>query len=625
MKMVASKVKDSELGEQLAARIKNPKSSVGIKQRLIDMERKLFGIEPVVTKQSISNADIQIVVEAVIILSYFAYSEEEMTSSQRKQLKPILTGALPIMAKSNIDPSNFDVTMGELLKDGMVSDSADNLSIFLKELLQWEKSLKTIFTMSPLLLELLNAARRMAAGSDSAYDVLEKKIGQLKNPALTHLFADDYKSNPQEDILPSLAKYVKQLGGKGYALDVQQRKVARIKDPGRYDLYMKARSTANKAAEEFRRNWVRKHSDEDGLASYADFLKALNQNQIVVHPNPTGFKGYLDDTGAWYTIAKKKIMNKPGPGRVEMNPNYDPKKDDTNVFKAFVDGAETTSMYYTVDFKTNRTGGKFEAVEALSQAVDGMRKKWLAVIKAGDIDDDENDREFLSACVLEIIYQCQARIGGVGNNTKDPSGVRRQTFGLSTILMKHVRATSAGLTISYEGKAAFKGGTKAVKQKHVLTAEMGPAVRKIIKALVKWKAERKANDPVWMTNRGGPLSASSVNDLFKRVGAPEGTTIHKMRTLKGTVMMKDILDKHPWKGKKTAESTIEVTNWLKDKALAIGKQLGHHAGESYTSSTAITSYCNPKMMMDLYKEADVMPSKQMLQLVMGDSNKGIEG
>jgi hypothetical protein len=620
------KLVDSQIMETSARRAtRTPTNTQDNARKLRELEKKLFDVEmPVDTKGAISNEDIQIVVEAVIVLAYFNYTEEELTPQHKKKFLPAVQKALPILHKAGIDVKSFDRCVAELFSKGHIKKTANDLDTFLRELLTWEKQLKVTFTMSPLLLELLNATRRVAAGSESAYALLEKKVGMLRNFALTQLFADEFQSDPQANLLPQIAKYVKFFGYTGYSLGFQERKVAAKKNATKYQEYMALRRQANDMASEFMRNWVRQNADSKGLAKYPEFIKALNKHKIVIHGFATGFTGLLDDTGALYTTAGKKINGKPGPGRIEMNTSYNPQEDNTYVFKAFVDGADTTPSYYTIDFKTSRTSNKFENVDALNQSIDGMRKKWLGFIRSGDIEEDQHDRDFLSACCLEIIYQCQARIGGKGNATKDKTGVYRTTYGLSTILMKHVRIASGKATISYEGKAAFKGD-KAVKQKHVLDQTMGPAVKKIISALALWKSERKANDPVWMTDRGGSLSAANVNAMFRYVGAPEGVTIHKLRTLKGTMMMQEILSKHPWKRKNAvADSTTEVTNWLKEKALTIGKQLGHHTGEVTTGTTAIQSYCNPKMMLDLYKDADVMPSKQMLALVQGDSNKGVE-
>jgi hypothetical protein len=248
------------------------------------------------------------------------------------------------------------------------------------------------------------------------------------------------------------------------------------------------------------RNFVRSNGDEDNLVSYDKFWDAMGKAGITVHNFVEGFKGFVDDRGALYTIKKRKIKGSPNGGKALMNKNYDAENDVGYVFKADIPDAVTQPFYYTESHGEKRTVKKFEAVDSLATDIDKIRAKWLKVLRKGDAEDDEHDTDFLSAMVLEIIYQTQARIGSLSNATKDAkTGKYKQTYGLSTIQMRHLRKVGSGMNIIYEGKAAFKGET-VNKQKHTLVATEHPAIKKIVEILSTWKDERDSTEYVFQTS-----------------------------------------------------------------------------------------------------------------------------
>lgn len=565
----------------------------------------------------LTNAEIRALVKAVIVMAYYAWSPNAIPKSKLDHVIQIGNDALPVVQKTNTNENGYISALNEITQDGMIDQSAGQFQVFLKATLKLQKDLQSNYKVAPALFQLLDYSRRMAGGSESAKVWVEKNVGVLKDPFLTSIFTKTVAAKPQDlEDLEGLAKLVKAMGGKGYNLGPTERKAAAAKYPAYYQEFIAARRALSDQAKDWARNYVRATGDADGLVPYDRFWSAMGTAGIKVHNFVAGFVGFVDDKGALYTTAKRKVAGSPNGGKALMNPNYDAENDVGFVFKADIPGALTQPYYFTENHKERSTKKKFSAVSTLADDIAGIRKKWLATLRSGDIEDDQHDPDFLAAMALEIVFQTQARIGSLSNATKDAkTGEYKQTYGLTTIEMRHVRRITGGLRIMYEGKAAFKG-EEVNKQRHVLLSAEHSAIKKIVTALLTWKDERDSDEYVFQTARGGALSASYVNKFFRRCGA--NTTVHKLRTLKGTIMMNDIVAKHPWKGKKKASSSNEVMKWLREKAEAIGKQLGHVAGGSVTGVTALQNYCDPNTMATLFKEASVMIHPTILKLTKAD-------
>lgn len=605
-----------------AKTMKNKFSREEFIRRAKEKENERRGIK---TEESeMTNVELETLVKALIVLAYYTWSPNSIPTSKLENVIKYGNAALPVVEKSGISSSGYLAVLNEVTRDGEISENEDELITFLKATLGLQKKLLNNYKISPKLFQFLDYARKMAAGSESSKTWIEKNVGELRDPFLTSIFTKTIGKNTQDSSdLERLAKLVKALGGKGYNLTGPERKSASVNKPAIYKEFLGERRAMIQKAQEWGMSYVRTHGEgQEHLVNYDEFWKALKSAGLKVHNYLEGFKGYIDDKGRLYTIKKLRINGAPGGGKALMNEDYDAENDIGYVFRADIPGAVTQPWYYTENHKERSTQQKFEKVSGLADKIDSIRAKWLNILRNGDIEEDEYDRDFLSAMMLEIIYQTQARIGDINNATKDSkTGEYKQTYGLSTIQMRHVRVIGAGIRISYEGKAARKGEI-VHKQIHNLVSNEHPAIKKIVKILTKWKQERGPKEYVFQTSRGGNLSAFYVNKLFKRLGA--NTTVHKLRTLKGTVMMNEIVEKHPWKKKKATNSN-EVMKWLKEKAEAIGAQLGHAAGGNVTGNTAIQNYCDPGTMTKLFKEANVMIHPSILKLVNKDASmKGIE-
>lgn len=542
-------------------------------------------------------------ISSITIMAHFSLGNV-MTEDQKKDLIPIVENTIPILIKIGLPDDMYISVFNEILSESSVEQSQRDLTSFLKSVATYQKQLASNSNMSQVMLTLLNNARLMAAGSESAKKNIEMNVGILQNKLVSSLFAED-KNVSQIPFFDRVEQLVKLLGGEGkegqYRLTVGEQKEAAAKgkkDPQFEELrqeLLTLRREAWDAAKKWLRSYIRSNSDDRGLTDYRKLRKQMKKKKLYIHNFAEGFNGFIDDKLALYTTEGLKINGSPNGGVIRMNPQYDPKKDNAYVFMSDQQGAITTSRYYTESYKAKATKSKFETVDKLGDSVKNLRKKWRSRIKTKKI----KHKDFYPACILEIIYQCQARIGSSSGNS-EVDGSRIKTFGMSSIQCKHLRIVGKGVNISYPGK-------KGMKQIHKLENDMGKAMRIVIKFLEKRKKEGKPGESVFPGTRGiGPLPTSRVNDYLKRCGADASITVHKLRHLKGTQMMEKILEKHPWKkDSKNASSSGVVTKWLKVKALAIGKVLGHYSNGKVTPTTAIANYCKPAAMIELYQAASV--------------------
>lgn len=487
-------------------------------------------------------------------------------------------------SRLQLDYSSINRTIEELcfncLSDETVSKTKKFISSFVKQL-------RGDATANQNVIELYNVVSGVFSGDSKHYATLRDKVSLLCIPELTALF-------------PVRTDITKQSAYLGFVDGFDSETIAKLREEK--DPQYKAIVYARKAGKTVVADYIKQYCRASGKNTvyYSDLLSDIDSKQLQ-HSLPRGFSGYIDEFSQLYTVFGKKISGFPSNATVVMNPQYNA-HDDCYVFTARTEQAKSTTYFYTQDYKNSSKHNKFAVVEQLSKCIDTIRSKWLKKLTL-------KDPQFEEAMILELIYHTQARIGSTGNATLDKrTGKYLRTYGLSTILKKHYRVLEDCVEFEYPGKAAFKGDT--IHLQHHKFYPDSKETRLIYDWLKKHKGEEDAR--VFST------TAERVRQLLSDLGAPEGASVHKLRTLKGTLMMKERIKRHPFKTEKT--SVTAVNKWLKEQALDVGIQLGHMSGEKYTASTAIAHYIDPVAMLRLYREARVAPPKTMLKLVGIDSN-----
>lgn len=316
---------------------------------------------------------------------------------------------------------------------------------------------------------------------------------------------------------------------------------------------------------------------------------------------PKGFDGLIDDLGRFYTRDHRLINGVPNTSTfpsVMMNKNYGKTAGGDWVFMALRHGGGAGPYFYTVDYQKEQREKKFKKVQSFGKVIEGMHKKWFAKMKAFDPADAKS----VAATILEILYLFSARIGSRGNAANG-----EPTFGISTLLVKHIYPQSNGdIFIRYNGK-------DGVATKHVLRAN-DPIQKFVIANLMKLIEGKKPGEPVFTILKGKrnvPIASSMINGYFSSLGAPDGVTVHKLRTRRGTEIARQWVDAQMEKGPRAQpKDQKQALELLKQMAMKVGKELNHvrrsaTGVQTITPSTALQNYIDPAIVQEIYDFWDI--------------------
>ena len=543
------------------------------------------------------------IVQGLIVLAYYSYVSKPAAWTTVQSFRPLLGKVENLLQEAEIPLYDYSLVVEEFLENHVISETCEQLHAFFDRVHRWRNELVHDTEMAPMLVKMLEIAKRMSAGSKPAFNEIKDNIGLFKNRDLINLFVSKEKPNDRriKATMNRMRELVGYLGGQGTDLTADQRKVARDTKPNMYNDFLTLRRNVMSQAKNFVQNWVRTHGDENGLVDYQQLLGELNQ-YFPIHDFPSGFIGKIDDMSRPYTSKGQLVQNFPRGGVVIMNPDYNEDKDDSYVFRSRAANAEGETHHYTIKNRAKSKRNIFKTVEKLGEKIAKVRKKWIPLIK--NIEEDPTDEQQF-AMILEIIYHTQARIGSARGSTK-VDGQSQKTFGLSVIQFRHLRFTGDRLLIKYLGKAAKT-------QRHILTKDMGKGVQNIIDTLKLLKSKYKPTDSVFVRASGAAITGQHINAYLRQLGAPPKATIHKFRHLKGVQMMNKIIENHPFKDKPA--TSLQVKRWLQKEAESIGEQLGHFSGEKVTGNTALQNYVSPKSLIHIYKEAQALPHPSLLKIL----------
>jgi DNA topoisomerase-1 len=490
-----------------------------------------------------------------------------------------IAGAKPFIKEYPVD--GYNTLIEELLRDESVDeDTAIDVGNSIKEIIKGLNSDRTVPNDKLRMIADLGAWLRN--GSESAYRRLEAKVSSLQEPMLNQIFVK--KIGSQKPAERALERIVKKITGSpgNVIVDADVLKKLSEKNPDVKKEYDRLRREFNVTWQNALQAYVRKSGKP--FVDYDEALKFLASKGLK-HTLPSGFKGYIDDSRKLYTKNKKQVAITPGPlfPKVIMNPNPTPEND--WVFRPVKADGTVGTHQYTVEHNINARKSKYVNIEKLRASILKMRNKWLPIVKSPNVLDT---REGVAALIIEMCLQFAARIGGSGNEAHG-----KPTFGLSTLRVKHVRVAPNQVVISYLGK-------DGVQQKHVLTNTdvIHRRLIVLVKDLVK---DKKPSDFVFTVQSRGrvvPVTNVDVNRVYKKLGAPPGVTIKSLRTLKGTVLFSQLLEKL-FKTKSSFSTATAANEVFKNLSMQVGKALGHVrngvGGPKVTGATAVAAYIDPNV------------------------------
>ncbi len=431
----------------------------------------------------------------------------------------------------------------------------------------------------------LGAAFR--SNSAGAITRLEKRVGILKDPALSAMFSMEdlapATANDQKTVFDQIKKLSKKHTGVAtQKLSLEDAIRLKEKNPEAYKAYTKLRNEAKKIYENFVRDYVRKSGRP--YVKIEDLRSALVKNKIV-HSLPTGFVGNVDESLNLVTEAGKVIQGTNALS-VEMNPKYNAADDNAYVFRA------GNNNIYTLDYMAGRRATrKEEKLADLQENYTKYRTKWLQDLKGGD------NRNKPMAAAVELIFITGARTGNPGNKTIDrTTGEEIPTYGITTLKVKHIVPYKNGLRISYDGKK--------LSTNDYVVLPTTTTNRRLISVINELQEGKQPNDPLWTYN-GKHIPTLAISNYFKALGAK--STLHSVRHMLGTKLAKEILSQSPLKKGKVSQAAAE--KWFKEALVKVGETLGHTTGAKPTSITAIKNYIDPSFQIEFFTKLGLRTPK----------------
>jgi DNA topoisomerase-1 len=162
-----------------------------------------------------------------------------------------------------------------------------------------------------------------------------------------------------------------------------------------------------------------------------------------------------------------------------------------------IDDAGRKQYRYHDDWRARREAAKFDAMVDFARALPDLRRQVARDLRRPDLDAPR-----VHACAVRLLDIGFFRIGG------DDYAARNETYGLTTLLKRHVRVEDDGLVFDYPAKHGVR------RRQRVLD----PDVREIVVALKR----RRGGGPELLAHRNGDagrwvdVRAADVNGYLKK-------------------------------------------------------------------------------------------------------------
>jgi DNA topoisomerase IB len=540
-------------------------------------------------EQSIANAFLK------TLFAITAAHEDPLSKTMLNNLKAWSEEAVPFVTQFKLGLPNYKQMVKLILAEDYANDKLpDRIHDFATAIYVSKVKYKKELDLTKDQIQILDSfSLWLRRDSEAAHTRLNKLVPIVNEPSLTKLFVstEDGHVEQQDQAITDIKKLVKKLTGRT-GTEILPEEAKKLQGNELYKQYLALRRTFNKSYKDRVQQLVR--ASGKPYLPYDQVVSTLEREGIQ-HKLPTGFVGNIGEKSELFTLTGKKLKGYPGSAtEVEMNPKYDPTDDNAYVFKARPLPTSKLQRYYTVDYDKHSSAEKFEIVEDLSSSVTKMRGQWLKQLNS-------RGTRKLCAVVCELAYLTQARISHSAAKTEGTP-----TYGLSTLLVKHVKISNNQIDIRYKAK-------KGVPVHYKLKLD-NPHIKKVA-SILKEQAEGKGpNDYLLMTDKEKLIGSNTMKTYLKSIGAPEGTTIHKFRHLRGTELATELLSKSKFK-KGGNYTDKEVNDWFTKAMTEVGKELGHVSGDKVTPNTAIANYISPSVMKKFFHDLNVRPNSTVQRAI----------
>ena len=426
-----------------------------------------------------------------------------------------------------------------------------------------------------------NCRKFFQSQSESAYNTIQKTAGTFCIPQVASLFDIKIEDNRDNNI----EKLAKRLTGKEYVLiplSVSNKFSEKVKNSQLYKDYLAARRSHS----QYWKQWLMKTVRASGRKTMdvQDVLAKAKAAKLKVVSIPEGFIGRIDETGKFYTPDEQQLSGGSTIGTFKLNKAYDPSDDKPSYYGSVVNpDFRSPQKMYTMKSITGRRMQKEHKVEALVGKIDKIINKWQKELLSG------KDEKQLLGAILETCWETGGRIGSEKGLTDG-----KKTYGISSLRAKHITKVGNKLKIKYKGK-------DGQLQTHFITPTDKHS-KKLIEVITNQLKGKKPDDRLW-----DDVNSAMVNRHLRSLGAPAGTTVHKLRHSLATKIW---LENEPTIKIKNPD-TKSVENAEKDLGMLVGQQLGHwkNTKDGKHESVGGTSLQNyipvhlQKAMFDKYKVA----------------------
>lgn len=354
-----------------------------------------------------------------------------------------------------------------------------------------------------------------------------------------------------------------------------------------------------------------------------DIVKGLKARGITKLTIPAGLQSstivymnadaqYCDSQGR---IAVRQGANFPG-ATFTHNDSYEHGAKKNNwLFK--INTPAGVNYVQTEDRVSENRAARFEKVDqALDKGIDQVKASWRESMM-GDL----NSERTVYANVAEFLFQTASRVGAREGMTDN-----ERTYGATNFLVKHIEnlpktknSVPSRLTISYPIKSGAKDTfvlTSSIKE---LPSQNDVQYMKRLIEFVCKKAQGKKPDDIVFTINNKRINTDKLNAFLNET---LGSTAKGFRTLRGTQLciyaLSEAKKEYDRLAKQAKNKTVPAStvNALFDAAMeSVGELLGHvrntDDGEKVTGATALKSYCNPRPLLDFYRECNTSPPKKV--------------
>lgn len=301
---------------------------------------------------------------------------------------------------------------------------------------------------------------------------------------------------------------------------------------------------------------------------------------------------------------------------IKFPKTYD-KKTGTGAYLTYTsDLAFGITRVYTEAHVAKRVEKISSATKAVSTKIDSVLARWKKDLTSPD------PIKKMGATAAVMIYLTAMRVGARQTTAASNTGV--PTYGGISLRPRHITLRKGGIFIKYKGKSSGKSG---VEQKHLIKVTSDPLTKRLYNNLAELLKGKKGDTLVFSmkAKRGKDvvLTYTRFRDYIKNSGYPAG--IHKMRRVRGTNLMIELLKTTKWKPSAQAKGKIakeqkEAENYAIQKVLIpIANLLGHKSGTGADLwRTTAKSYIEPEPLVKFFETNNLRIPKWLPKTASGE-------